>query len=200
MLHEIRKTEDMPLSTYILLLLTLSTTIVMGDETAANTDDAPSDLRTERVQLDKTVWAPEVLAGQHERTIVRLWDRLRQSTEPLDVLAEFPLRSILIGQKPDSRSLELGIRQIKLGEPFKEWQRVEFQAIINKFREQGFRLEESEWHHRAFRTNGEKRTSVVDFVLHVLHRRDANDERKNARIIIRGKLENRLAVISFQHS
>ena len=104
------------------------------------------------------------------------------------MLATFRFDALKFGERVESKSLELGVRAISFFAPFRTLSHSEFNATINQLRRQGFQLEESEWHHSSFRP-GPEPASVVDFVLHVLHRRDKSDIRKDARLIVRGKLE-----------
>ena len=50
-----------------------------------------------RETLDKSLWSPEALAQDHERTIVALWDELRESPNPDAVLAAFPVAALVTG-------------------------------------------------------------------------------------------------------
>ena len=47
-----------------------------------------------RKQLDETVWATEVLAETYNASIVELWEKLRESENPLEVLRSFPLGKV----------------------------------------------------------------------------------------------------------
>ena len=52
--------------------------------------------RTRRAQLDKTVWADEVLAQAHEAVFVDLWDRLRGEPKAAQILGKFPFERLRV--------------------------------------------------------------------------------------------------------
>lgn len=158
------------------------------DKPAAPREGATVDvLAQQRETLDRTVWEPEVDAQQFEQPIIAMWDRLRASADPLNELAKFPLREIEIGSPQNRETLDLQIERISFAEPTIARSQAEWQAQIREWGANGYRLEESEWHHSSFRRDGERVRSTVDFVLHVKNDRVASP--RTERLIVRGRLE-----------
>ena len=173
----------------LLPLLLLGSHLVHSSSLAESPGEhSATDLAEQRDHLDETVWAPEIAAGEHEKPFIQLWDRLRESHQPLAELSNFPVKKLLLGEKVTAQSREQGVRELRLDAPYRTLTQAQFRTIVDNLREQGFRLEESEWHHSSFRQTAGQAVSEVDFVLHVRHQRgpDAGDD---ARIVVRGKLE-----------
>ncbi len=164
----------------------------------------------ERAERDATVWADEVTAQRYEQVFTQLWDRLRQADDAWEVLLDAAPAKISIGGVVSSEDLELGIRRIRYGDPDNDMTRAEFAALVDRFRRQGFRLVESEWHHSRFvpaqgspsadtpPTQGDTRTvsnesrsgptSEFSFVLHVQRPTTSGSTAKELRAIARGTL------------
>ena len=120
-----------------------------------------SDLTEQRHTLDQTVWSKEVEAQRYEQRIVRLWDELRNAakakSDPLKILADFPLKSIGFGKPTTPDSLELGIRRIRFtaADSSKEtdYDAAGWKELVRSLGAKGFDLVESEWHHSSFEEN-----------------------------------------------
>jgi len=80
--------------------------------------------RETRARLDATVWADEVLAQEHERTLVALWDALLAAERSGDAsatraaLGQVGLRELRVGTPERSETLEHGIEVLRFSEPF----------------------------------------------------------------------------------
>ena len=68
-------------------------------------------LQKEREQLDKTVFADETQAVQHEQVFITLWDRLRNE-DPLKVLNRL-IQNLIFGNLT-LKNLRLGIEGITI--------------------------------------------------------------------------------------
>jgi len=188
---------------YFVLILTLYCGVCLLPlkpfEASADPPAQASELTKQRHQLDQTVWSNEVEALRYEKRIVQLWDELRSAkggADSLKVLADFPVKEMVIGQPASSTSLELGIRRIQFAsvdakdssslDKARSYDSDQWAKLVSSLGEQDFELVESEWHHSAF-TPGENPQSVIDFVLHVAQP-PSKSRPANARLIVKGKL------------
>ena len=85
--------------------------------TQAGTVAAPSQptlqtLAEEQVRFDQTIFRHEVDAQAYESTFVALWDRLR-STEPFEVLRQFPFVQLEFPMPSEWEPLPLGVPGIR---------------------------------------------------------------------------------------
>jgi hypothetical protein len=144
-----------------------------------------AELMEERARLDETVWGKEVLAQQHERTIVRLWDDLRAASDPWAVLESLPWESLVIGTFGPSESWEHDIRYATTTSPYRRLSSKAIRGTIDSLRKNGYRLDQSEWRHEAFvpSQNGEAARSTIDMTLHISSRDD------HQRWIVQGEVE-----------
>jgi enediyne biosynthesis protein E4 len=149
---------------------------------------APAPARVEsllrqREELDKTVWADEVLAQDYEDTFVKLWDDLRAASDKAAVLAEFPFDTLIVGRPQGAEVGELGIRTTTIGGEGRSLDRDGWRDLLGRLAGEGFELVESEWHHARFEPRRpEGARSTVAMLLHVRNRRT------QASAIVRGDL------------
>lgn len=126
-------------------------------------------------ELDRTLWAPEVVAQQYERRIARLWDELRGSRDPYVTLTELPVERIRVGGKIAAREIEGTIRRTDYGVapavPAREIEAGAWRTWMLRFRDRGFRIMQSEWLHHRFTppSPGQPARSEVAFELHLAH-------------------------------
>ena len=162
-------------------------TTTSGDGGVADADDQPStadELIRQRQELDNTVWALEVAAQKHEEAFVALWDNLRKADDKYAVLEAFPFERLAFGSLRKAREYDGGIRVSELGKPDKTLTPDEFRRRMAAFREQGYRIVQTEWHHSAFQqpARGPAR-SKVSMQLHV-----ARDDPPH-RAVLKGELD-----------
>ena len=149
---------------------------------------------SEREMHDATSWAKEVQAQHYERPFAKLWDDFRAADDKWQVLFDAVAPTIQLGGVQSAADLELGIRRIRFGDPNSELTADQFREKMSRFRQQGFQLVESEWHHSQFQPdNAQGPRSRFNFVLHV--RRpptnslsDSQPGIKELRAIVRGTL------------
>ena len=144
-------------------------------------------LQKEREQLDKTVFADETQAVQHEQVFITLWDRLRNE-DPLKVLNQFEFKTLIFGNLNPQESPDWGIEGITIGAlngTEKKITREQYQILINNFYDEGWRLNQSEWHHSKFipAENNEPARSIVSCEMH------CTSSKEEKRVIIRGKIK-----------
>ncbi len=143
------------------------------------------DLDARLKEIDRTVWPGEMLSHRYGDVFVKLWDRLRASTDPFRTLAEFPLGEITLGQVVENSPHEWDITTQQTGEPSRILPAADWRQQLNSWKAAGYRLDASEWRHPVFdppTTNGPAR-STIQVTLFVEH------PEKLERITIRGDLK-----------
>ena len=161
---------------------------IKSEENAATeSNKALVELQKEREELDKTVFADETKAVQHEQVFITLWDRLRNE-DPLKVLNQFEFKTLIFGNLTPQESPDWGIEGITIGAlngTEKKITREQYQILINNFHDEGWRLNQSEWHHSKFipAENNEPARSIVSCEMH------CTSSKEEKRVIIRGKIK-----------
>ncbi|MBI4327112.1 MAG: CRTAC1 family protein [Chloroflexi bacterium] len=125
-------------------------------------------IQARRDRLDQTVWAKELLAQQHEAVFVQLWDDLRTQEDPFEILSQFPFGELLLGTAGQPVMNDHNITVTHFGDPVRRLTPAAWRQVLEKFEQQGYRLEQSEWRHPRFdvATNGVA-SSVLAMTLHV---------------------------------
>ena len=157
------------------------------ENAATESNKALVELQKEREELDKTVFADETKAVQHEQVFITLWDRLRNE-DPLKVLNQFEFKTLIFGNLTPQESPDWGIEGITIGAlngTEKKITREQYQILINNFHDEGWRLNQSEWHHSKFipAENNEPARSIVSCEMH------CTSSKEEKRVIIRGKIK-----------
>ena len=157
------------------------------ENAATESNKALVELKKEREELDKTVFADETKAVQHEQVFITLWDRLRNE-DPLKVLNQFKFKTLIFGNLTPQESPDWGIEGITIGAlngTEKKITREQYQILINNFYDEGWRLNQSEWHHSKFipAENNEPARSIVSCEMH------CTSSKEEKRVIIRGKIK-----------
>ena len=157
------------------------------ENAATESNKALVELQKEREELDKTVFADETKAVQHEQVFITLWDRLRNE-DPLKVLNQFEFKTLIFGNLTPQESPDWGIEGITIGAlngTEKKITREQYQILINNFHGEGWRLNQSEWHHSKFipAENNEPARSIVSCEMH------CTSSKEEKRVIIRGKIK-----------
>ena len=83
------------------------------ENAATESNKALVELKKEREELDKTVFADETKAVQHEQVFITLWDRLRNE-DPLKVLNQFEFKTLIFGNLTPQESPDWGIEGITI--------------------------------------------------------------------------------------
>lgn len=135
------------------------------------------DIEKKAREWDETVWAEEVLAQEYEETFVELWDDLRASSDKIETLKSFKTRELVIAEASSSETRSHGIFVTTFGKSPQVLDAAGRSSWLNEMKKLGFRLIQSEWHHRTFERNkDDKRArSTVYVSLHVV--REGTDER-----------------------
>ncbi len=144
------------------------------------------DYEAEAAKWNRTVWASEIKGQKLAERIWRLWDELRQSETPLQVLADLPFDQLTIGSFSSPQTIEHGIVIRETQEPATTYSRKRFQEFLTQRRRENIRLEQSQWRHERFwpERDGVPQ-SRFRFVLH------ARRPEPETRYILRGRLRIR---------
>ena len=122
----------------------------------------------EREELDQTLWRQEVLAGQHGKAFIDLWDRLRASEDAFAVAREFPLPRLVLPGAAKRQEMSLDVEAFHLQELGESLDQSGWETLLSDWQAAGYRLETSEWHHRQFDIREDGRAeSLVEMELHV---------------------------------
>jgi len=143
-----------------------------------------AELVRARNELDKTVWANELVAQRHEQTFVNLWDRLLKEPDKYGVLEQFPLKSVIVGTEPKTKQLDWGITSTRYEGGKRSIDATQWPTALAAMKRAGYEIVETEWHHLTFElgTADAPARSTVSFLLHVVNKA------QDARYIVRGKL------------
>lgn len=141
-------------------------------------------LEAQRDLLDRTVWANELSAQKHEDVFVRLWDELRTNEDAFVTLQNFAFGELRLGTLIPGETVNHGITLARLGEPVKRLQSSDWRDLLETFRREGYRLENSEWRHAQFRPEtNTPAASIFSVALHGLNRT------KQQRVVVRGDIK-----------
>ena len=141
-----------------------------------------------REALDKKVWSHEVEAQKHEAVFVHLWDEIRNATAKFPVLGDLNFQQLFIGKVGEPTKLENGLTLNTISPPAKTTVPLDhskFLGELQKLRSQGWKLQETEWHHSKFipASEGQAAKSQISFVLH------CERLQEKERVSLRGKLQ-----------
>ncbi len=173
----------------ILFGLLVGSVLSMAAEKDPVAQPSVKDLAEQRAQRDRTVWQAEKLSHKYDAVFVKLWDDLlakdKFGGDKFDVLAAVPTDSIRIGRPGEPVALGLEIDKRQTTGPGQTLTHPAWVARLNQWRDNGYRLKQSEWHHAAFTPakDGRPAKSSVTFVLHAVH------EPSTMRIAIEGVLK-----------
>lgn len=156
---------------------------------AVESEDAPSqgtttnqvdlqtleDLRQQREELDRTVYANEELAQEYERVFIELWDRLRGADDQWAVMSKFPLQQLVLGKPGSAVEKDWGIQQVAYSGEARTLSTTEVQQLIGDLKSQGVELIQSEWHHETFKP--ENPDAIESHVRMTLHLADQGERR-----------------------
>jgi hypothetical protein len=137
-----------------------------------------------REYYDRTVWADEVKAQEHELSIVAVWDQLIQPGDKYQVLTRLDLDELMVATEPEPQNMDWGIVLTRFGGS-RTITADQWREALKTYQNEGYEIVETEFHQSEFRppVDGKPAESVVAIVLHVIHRE------RNTRYIVRGDLE-----------
>src|SRR5439155_12528821 len=104
---------------------------------------------------------------RHEDVFIRLWDDLRSQEDEFAVLESFSFGELILGQPAVSTDHSHGIKVTGYGGPGRELAWAQWRQLLEAFRKEGYRIEQTEWRQPSF-TPGPPARSVMYAVAHVL--------------------------------
>lgn len=130
--------------------------------------DDISLVRSLREQHDQTIWKSERLAQDYETAFIELWDELRACGNQYTPFHKFPFKTIDRLHLSEIRRLPEAISiQSHSSQNESPWTHSEFGEALRVFERQGFRIEQTEWHHSKFEApKNEAARSEFSFALH----------------------------------
>ncbi|MBK1879227.1 CRTAC1 family protein [Pelagicoccus mobilis] len=141
---------------------------------------------SQRQNLDSSVWEQERLAQEYETAFIQLWDRMRAQSDQSKALEAFDFDQLLLPNFEHKQSYKEGIKSYKpVQGSDAPLSKTEFQSLIQSYRDRGFQIEQSEWHHARFDAPQDgSRNSLFTFALHA-----QGPSPQKQRYILRGKLK-----------
>lgn len=141
-------------------------------------------LQARERELDRTIWADEILAQEHEQVFIDIWDAMRRSANQLSVLSNVPFEALLIGTPERPVGHEHGIEITQFAGSGRWLSSQEWKESIAQLERAGLRVEQSEWRMTRFDKEGrEGATSTIAMTIH------ATNSRENSRYSVQGDLE-----------
>lgn len=143
------------------------------------------NLINKRSWLDQALWGPEVLAQRYEARFTKLWDDLLKNQQKLKILARFPFNHLFIPKHSASHGLPHKINRHEYQGKRLKLAPADWEKLLSRYYDMGYRIEQSEWHHSSFIPPKGKvaARSKINGVLHVQRAKPAH------RIITRFQLD-----------
>ncbi|MBM3837852.1 MAG: CRTAC1 family protein [Verrucomicrobia bacterium] len=145
--------------------------------------DGLRKIEARRLHLDQTVWADELTAQRHEAVFIKLWDDLRSAEDAGVVLTNFAFGELRLGTLGPADPREHGIAVQRLGDPIQRLEPHKWREWVASLKQQGWRLEQSEWRHKRFAVNSQGVSESLIFM--TLHAARSN---ASQRCVARGNL------------
>ena len=124
--------------------------------------------QAERIQTDQATWGNEVAAQHYGSWLVKLWDNLRaDSDDPVATLARQFSGRLTIPDVVASHQLSWGVLAYRNVTSRHAHSAAQWQALLRRWIDEGYRLVQSEWHHERFDTSGPRAVSDVHAILHI---------------------------------
>ncbi|HUG69340.1 MAG TPA: CRTAC1 family protein [Pirellulaceae bacterium] len=158
-----------------------------GTETVlSEIDKAVAQKLAERETLDKTLWASEVQAQKHEEYFVALWDQLRETEDRYSILKKLQIPQLGLPVPGPAKLMDLEVEHFQCEAPTNQLTPAEWAAELDRWQQAGYKLTQSEWHHRQFsKFEDGSAESRVDMTLHI------ENPKLEERIIVSGLIRVR---------
>ena len=143
-----------------------------------------SAIEAKQRQWDSTVWADELTARNHEESVIQIWDRLLAGVDPFELLTGIPVNELQLGNMQSTENWESDIRYTQLGQEGPTLSKEQFSQALNRWKIEGWKLEQSEWRHREFISRAEGGASSTFWIsFHLIN------TKLNKRGILRGDIK-----------
>ena len=126
-------------------------------------------LEAKENELNKTVWAKEILAEECARVFESLWDSLNAATNKFSVLQSFQLGELVPGTFSPPQKLAHGIELREPAGAGPPWSELEWRQFLEQSQRAGWELAHIEFRHNRFDTDeaGRARQSHFYFSAHL---------------------------------
>src|SRR3989449_6285003 len=104
-------------------------------------------------ELDKTVWAKEILAEQCGQVFESLWDSLNAATNKLDVVASFSTGELTVGNFSSTQRVAHGIELRDSSGAAATWSAPDWRRFVRESQAAGWLGERFEFRHNQFATD-----------------------------------------------
>src|SRR5205809_154938 len=120
-------------------------------------------------ELNRTVWAKEILAEQCGQVFESLWDSLNAATNKLDIVASFPVGEMTVGNFTSTQRVAHGIELRESSGAGPTWSAPEWGQFVRESQAAGWQAERVEFRHHQFETDaaGRPRQSHFYFSAHL---------------------------------
>ncbi len=120
-------------------------------------------------QMNRTVWAKEMLAQECGGVFDSFWDALNAASNKLSVAAAFPVGEVVLGQWETVRALPHAVQMRTSSGPGPVLQAADWRAFVEGFQRQGWQLSQTEFRHCRFdvTADGRPRQSRFYFSAHL---------------------------------
>src|SRR5205809_4040699 len=177
-----RRLRNLLILLFVLLLLGVALRVGFQQRPSAAADSAdPTGLVSQALvdpfmslearenELDKTVWAKEILAEQCGQVFESLWDSLNAATNKLNVVASFPVGELTIGNFTSTQRVAHGIDLRESSGAGPTWSAPEWGQFVRESQAAGWQAERVEFRHNQFATDdaGRPRQSHFYFSAHL---------------------------------
>jgi hypothetical protein len=159
-----------------------------GDDRPEGEPQTLAEWKALRAYHDETVWANEALAGEHELTLVAIWDALLGVDDEYDrkveILSSIQFDEVTLGKPKLIESLDHGVDRLVLEASGTTLTNEEWGKFLRELANGGYRLIQSEFHHARFvpPTEDSPARSLVKIVFHLI------EDGAERRIILDGEV------------
>jgi len=143
-----------------------------------------AEIEARELELDRTLWATEILAQDCGRTFESLWNSLNRSSSKLTVAASFAVPEIVLPALQQPERLPHDIQLFKSSGPGLTLDQGGWRKLLTESESAGWRLSQIEFRHRRFETNGMAEPWRSEFEVNA-HLTNAIEE---ARAVVEGNL------------
>jgi enediyne biosynthesis protein E4 len=160
-----------------------------GDLTSLVSDEVVTQftaLEAREAELDRTVWAKEILAEKCGGTFESLWDSLNAATNKFDVLAAFPVQELVVGRFGPPRKPGHGIVLHEPDGAGPAWSEQQWREVLGQSQRAGWDLAQIEFRHNRFETDdlGRPRESRFSFAANLINRASADRAALEGELIV----------------
>jgi hypothetical protein len=134
--------------------------------------DQLTALEAREEELNKTVWAKEILAENCGRLVEDLWDSLNAATNKLEVLGAFPVGELVPARYQPPLQLAHGIERHQPAGPGPPWSGLQWRRFLEESQRDGWELAQVEFRHNRVDTDtaGRPRESRFYFSANLVNR------------------------------